>query len=192
MILKDQSEARYSKVAMAFHWLIAIAVIANWRIAEAAEHASKADAGWWWAHHKAVGITILLLTLGRLMWRLTHRVPPLSRTIPTWQRVLARITHVLFYVMLIGLPLGGWLTISYYGSDINFWGLFTIPGLPVGQDIDAGKTIGGLHSTGAEIMLYLIALHIVGALKHTFFDKTLGIFRMLPFGPKNETGSSLN
>lgn len=182
MELTTDTTARYSKGAMIFHWLIAIAVIVNWRLAEAGEHAADADKAFFWGYHKTVGITILLLTLGRVAWRLTHKVPAMSDLIPRWQQILARTTHVIFYLMLIGLPLGGWLTISYFGSSIDFWGLFTIPGLPVGQNVDTGKTIGGLHGTGAEIMLYLIALHIVGALKHTFVDKVNGIGRMLPFG----------
>ena len=64
---------RYSLVAMLFHWLIALAVIVNWRLAEAAEHAGRADAIWYFANHKALGMVILLLTLGRLIWRAGRR-----------------------------------------------------------------------------------------------------------------------
>ncbi|MXO84903.1 cytochrome b [Altererythrobacter aurantiacus] len=192
MQILDRSKERYSRVAMLLHWLIAIAVITNWRLAEAAEHATEASAGWWWTQHKSLGITILVLSLIRLIWRLTHPLPAIEQRVPTWQRVLARTTHAIFYVLLIGLPLGGWLAISYFGSDIDYWGLFTIPGLPVGQDMAAGERIGGLHALGAEIMLYLIVLHTLGALKHTFFDKTLGIFRMLPFGGHRVRGTRLD
>ena len=180
--MSTDNRARYSKGAMIFHWVIAIAVIANWRLAEAAEHASKADAGWYWSQHKAIGITILLLTLGRLAWRFTHKVPPLPNNYAQWERLLARGTHVLFYVMLIGLPLGGWLASSYVGRSIDMFVLFTWPALDVAENIETGKAIFDLHHTGGEIMIYLIALHILGALKHTFFDKDGGIFRMLPFG----------
>lgn len=173
---------RYSRGAMLFHWVIAIAVIANWRIAEAAEHATRAEASWWWGQHKALGITILLLTLGRLAWRMTHKLPALPHTYASWERILARTTHALFYVLLIGLPLGGWLANSYFGNTIDMFGLFTWPALPVGENAEAGKAIFGFHGTGGEVLLILIGLHILGALKHTFIDKDGGIFRMLPFG----------
>lgn len=174
---------RYSTGAMIFHWVIAIAVIVNWRLAENAEHAElAADRMAIFANHKALGILILFLTLGRLLWRWTHPVPPLPGDLARWEAVLARTVHIIFYVLLIGLPLGGWLANSMAGREIDMFGLFTIPPLPLGENPEAAKSIFGLHATGGSIFIYLIALHILGALKHTFFDKNGGIFRMLPFG----------
>ena len=175
---------RYSGVAMALHWIIAIAVIAIWRIAEAAEHAgTREESAAIMVHHKALGITVLVLTLIRLAWRLSHKAPPLPDNYASWERVLARSVHVIFYVMLIGLPLGAWLATSFYGSTIDYWGLFTVPALPVGENPDAGKAIFGLHKTGGSILIYLIGLHILGALKHMVVDKDGTLWRMLPFGP---------
>ena len=176
------ARSRYSSGAMIFHWVTAVAVITNWRLVEVAEHASKADQAYWMGHHKALGITILMLTLARLAWRLSHPVPPISTAVPQWQRVLARTIHILFYVLLIGLPLGGWLAMSYFGRGVDIWGLFTVPVLPVGSSPETGKSVIGLHKTGGEIMIYLIALHILGALKHTFWNKDGTLFKMLPFG----------
>ena len=173
---------RYSIGAMIFHWVIAIAVIVNWRIAENAEHAEMPEKAAVFADHKALGILILLLTVGRLLWRWTHPVPPLPSDLAKWEATLARAVHIIFYVLLIGLPLGGWVANSLAGREIDMFGLFTIPPLPVGDDPEAAKTIFGLHATGGSVFIYLIALHILGALKHTFFDKNGGIFRMLPFG----------
>lgn len=179
-----ETRSRYSIGAMIFHWLIAILVIVNWRIAESAEHLEGAEKGAVFANHKALGMLILALTLGRLAWRFTHPLPRLPLNYAAWERVLARTTHVLFYVLLVGLPLGGWLATSFVARPIDFFGLFTIPVLPVGENRDLGGTIFDAHATGGTIMIYLIGLHILGALKHTFIDKDLGIFRMLPFGGK--------
>ena len=173
---------RYSIGAMIFHWVIAIAVIVNWRIAENAEHAEMPEKAAIFADHKALGILILLLTVGRLLWRWTHPAPPFPSDLAKWEATLARAVHIIFYVLLIGLPLGGWFANSLAGREIDMFGLFTIPPLPVGDDPEAAKTIFGLHATGGSVFIYLIALHILGALKHTFFDKNGGIFRMLPFG----------
>jgi cytochrome b561 len=181
-MMNEMKRNRYSTGAMIFHWIIAIAGIVTWRIVETAEHASDVDKGYWMDHHKALGITILVLTIGRLIWRLSHPVPPLASTVAKWQKILARSVHIIFYVMLIGLPIGGWLATSYYGGNINMWDLFTVPGLPVGFDEEMGKSIIGLHKTGGEILIYLIGLHILGALKHTFWDEDGTLFKMLPFG----------
>ena len=86
------------------------------------------------------------------------------------------------YVLLVGLPLGGWLASSLALRPIDFFGVFTIPMLPVGENKGLAGTIFDVHKTAGTIMIYLIGLHILGALKHTFIDKDLGIFRMLPFG----------
>lgn len=178
----DAAPRRYSRGAMLFHWVIAVLVIVNWRIAERAEHLEGAARDAVWGYHMAFGLIILALTLGRLAWRLTHKVPPLPASLKSWEAALARTVHVIFYVLLIGLPIGGWLAKSLFGSGVDIFGLFTVPPLPVGADKELGKSIFELHGTGGEIFIYLIGLHVLGALKHTFVDRTGGIFRMLPFG----------
>lgn len=188
MELTTTAKSRYSRVSMLFHWSIAIAVIVNWRIAEAAEHAVGPAKGAIFADHKALGITILVLTLGRIAWRLSHPMPALPANYAAWETILARGTHVLFYVLLIGLPLGGWVANSLTGRDIDFFGLFTIPPLPTGENKELGRAIFGAHAAGGTFLLALVALHILGALKHTVIDRDGGIFRMLPFGKVNRAG----
>ena len=174
---------RYSGGAMIFHWVIAALVIWNWRLAENAHHAEDRETTMaLFADHKAIGIIILALTLGRIAWRLTHKLPPLPNNYATWERVLARGTHLVFYILLIGLPLGAWLANSMAGRTVDMFGLFTIPALPVGSNDSLSETIFGIHATVGGLMIWLIGLHVLGALKHTFFDKDGGIFRMLPFG----------
>jgi cytochrome b561 len=176
------TQKRYSMGAMVLHWVIAIAVIANWRIAEGAEHASREAAGAIMAQHKALGMTILALSLLRLVWRLAKRPPPLAVTLQPWEAKLARLVHTIFYVLLIGLPLGGWLANSMYGQGVDVFGLFTIPALPAPQDKDLGHEIFEVHGALAHVMLLLVALHVLGALKHHFLDKDGNLYRMLPYG----------
>lgn len=180
--MDETGRSKYSTGAMIFHWLIAVLVIVNWRLVEAAEHASEIEEAALVGNHKAIGITILVLTLGRLAWRLGHKAPPLPAGMANWERLLSRLVHVIFYVLLVGLPLGGWLAGSLAGKEISYFGAFVIPALPVGQDFDMAKTVIGLHKEGGEIMIYLIGLHILGALKHTFYDRNGGLARMLPWG----------
>lgn len=173
---------RYSGVAMLLHWLIAIAVILNWRIAEHAHGLPKAEHDAVMQYHFEVGITVLLLTVLRIVWRLVHRPPPLGSHLQPWERLLARALHTVFYILLIGLPLFGWIGISGYGSHFSFWGLLQVGPLPVGFGPDTAKSIIEVHETFANIFLWLIALHVLGALKHTFYDKDGNLWRMLPFG----------
>lgn len=180
--MNETGRSKYSSVAMAFHWLIAILVIVNWRLVEAAHGVSKAEEAALVGNHKAIGITILVLTLCRLAWRLGHKAPPMPEGMAAWEKFLSRAVHVIFYVLLVGLPLGGWLAGSYASKDISYFGAFNIPALPVGENFDMAKTIIGFHKEGGEIMIWLIALHILGALKHTFIDKSGGLARMLPWG----------
>lgn len=180
--MTDAVARRYSTGAMIFHWTIAVLVIMNWRIAETAEHLEGAEKMAVFGYHKAWGMLILALTVGRLLWRWSHPVPPLPSGLKPWEAKLARAVHITFYVLLIGLPLAGWLASSFGGRPVEFFGLFTIPALPVTENKDLSKAIYEIHQTSGSIFLYLIALHILGALKHTFFDKNGGVFRMLPFG----------
>lgn len=188
MELTTTAKSRYSAVSMLFHWTIAIVVIVNWRIAEAAEHAEGAARGAIFADHKALGIAVLVLTLGRIAWRLTHPMPALPNNYAAWETVLARGTHVLFYVLLVALPLAGWIANSLTGRPIDFFGLFTIPALPTGENKELGGAIFDVHATAGTMLLALIALHVLGALKHTFIDRDGGIFRMLPFGRVGRAG----
>lgn len=173
---------RYSGVAMLLHWAIAVLVIMNWQIAQRAEDFDGPLRGEIMGYHKAWGMTILALTLARLAWRLVHRPPPYAATLKRWERALARTTHTVFYVLLIALPLGGWLATSLYGKPVDFFGLFTIPALPVGANKDLGEEIFDAHEAGAKFMLLLIVLHVAGALKHTIIDRDGNLWRMLPFG----------
>lgn len=174
---------RYSGVAMTLHWLIAIAVIVNWRMAETAEQAAtQEEAGAIMGNHFALGMTILVLTLLRLAWRLVHRPPPLSDRLASWEKALARIVHTLFYVLLVGMPLAGWFAMSSYGRGIDVWGVFEWPALPVAENPDLAGQVFDIHAASGTAMLVLIGLHVLGVLKHMFIDRSGNLWRMLPVG----------
>jgi cytochrome b561 len=173
---------RYSTGAMILHWLIAIAVIVNWRLAEAAEHAPAAEHLAVLSPHMATGMLILGLTILRLVWRLTHTKPPLPSGLARWERLLARTVHFIFYVLLLALPAMGWIGTSMQSHAIDFFGLFAFPLLPVTADDRSGHELLEVHGTMGTIMLYLIVLHVLGALKHQIWDKNGELWRMLPFG----------
>jgi cytochrome b561 len=176
--------ARYSAGAIAFHWIIAVLVALNYAFAWIAEDLPKEQAGQLMGNHKAVGITVLLLTVARILWRLTHRPPAFLTSLQPWEAMLARVTHGLFYVLMIAIPLAGWLMHSAYsgGAPVNAFGLFSYPGLPLAADKAGAHTAGEVHEVLATAMLFLAGLHVLGALKHQFLDRDGSLARMLPWG----------
>ena len=174
---------RYSGMAMLLHWLVAVAVIANWRIAENAEHAASQEArSAIMGNHFALGVVIFIAVVLRLVWRTGKGVPPPQAGHADWERALAKLVHYLFYALLLVMPLAGWLAMSKYGSPINVWGLFEVPALPVAPDPEGAKDIFEQHGTAGKVMLGLIVVHILGTLKHTLLNRDGNLFRMLPFG----------
>ncbi|TKD49958.1 cytochrome b [Sphingomonas baiyangensis] len=169
---------RYSRGAIAFHWTIAVLVLFNLALVWAGD----AIFGDFPAMptHKAVGITVLVLSIARLVWRWTHRPPPLAPTLNGWQRVAARGTHYAFYVLMIGVPLGGWVLVS--GAEtrrpLNWFGLFDIPFLPVSRS--AGELASAVHGTAGTLLAGLIALHVAAALRHHLLLRDNTLARMVP------------
>jgi len=167
---------------MLLHWLIAVGVIANWRIAESTEHASKAEAQEIMGNHMALGMIIFVLAILRLAWRHIHKPPPLSSGLKVWEVALAKTTHSLFYALLLALPILGWVAMSTYGGTISIFGWFNWPSLPLPQDKALAETIFEIHHTLGIGILLLMALHVLAVIKHTVIDRDGNIFRMLPFG----------
>lgn len=181
--MATNATGKYSGIAMLLHWLMALGVIANWRIAEASEHAAtQADKSAIMGNHFAIGMALFLVVLVRILVRATGSPPPLSASLAPWERIVARTTHTLFYILLLVMPLAGWFAMSKYGLPIDVFGIFEVPPLPVGKDPDGAKAIFESHALAGTILLVLVAVHILGTLKHTLIDKDGNIFRMLPFG----------
>lgn len=172
--------SRYSSLSIALHWIIAALVVLQIVLIAISDEVRGPDRGFWIMLHKSGGLTILALTLVRIGLRLREPWMPLPTGTPIWQRILARTTHVGFYVLLIAMPLGGWIASSAAGRDILWYGLFEWPLLPVPADRDLARQIMEGHSTLAKALYVLAAAHVLGALKHYFIDRDGVLGRMLP------------
>ena len=201
MALNLTSSTRYTRVAITLHWVIALLIFAmipvGWWMSDAIlEKATRAQALKVFPIHKAVGMTILALTVVRLGWRLSHRAPPLPQKMPAWERLAARATHWLFYVLLLAMPLSGWIYASagyseafhsFISVPLSWFGLFQIPEFPgvSTQPDETRKAIGltavAVHSKLAWAMIALAGLHIAAALKHQIVNRDDVLSRMLPF-----------
>lgn len=178
---------RYTSVARMLHWTIAVLIITNLVLGFGRGMLPKGMMAM--PIHKSIGITVLVLTVLRILWRLTHRPPPLPGAMPVWERASATLVHWAFYALMIVLPLSGWIISSAGDRPLNWFFLFDIPKLAV------SKTDGlyGLSHEAHELLpwlwIALIALHVGAALRHHFVLKDDVLRRMVRGEPLADTDS---
>ncbi len=180
-------EGRYSPVGIAFHWTMAALIFVQlglgWRMGRAPVGEAKTDA---YSLHFAIGIVMLVLAAGRLAWRILAPGPINDADKPGWQTTAAHITHGIFYVCLLGLPLSGWLMVSATAraQPLTLLGL-SWPLLPLGTLSNA--TLWGIEAAtewmhwGMVVsLLLLVPIHIAAALEHHFISRDDVLHGMLP------------
>ena len=174
---------RYSRGAIVLHWATAALVLSTIPLGWYGASAETASAQSATNLHKTVGIVILALTLARVGWRLTHKPPALPENMARPLRWIARISHGLFYFLLLVMPLSGWWMSSAVPDPDRHtfgFGIFDIPFLPVPRGWPSAGPAHFVHTTLAWLMVGLAVLHIAAALKHHFLDKDDILARMLP------------
>jgi cytochrome b561 len=180
---EQQPLRRYSNAAVAFHWLTAVLVLFQiWlglSFADMAQGPGRMQLFTW---HKTIGTLILLIVLARLTYRLTNPPPVYPPQLPRWERLAGTWNHRLFYLLLIAMPIGGYLAVSGHskGPTTELLGGVHIPVLP-GVSEQMGELAGAIHSAAAWLLIALIVLHVAAALKHQFFDHNRAAGRMPPF-----------
>lgn len=179
MIIADQgAQARYSGVAIALHWVLALTLAFQLALGFAMPRDASGFA--LFQLHKSVGITILLLTVLRIVWRLVKK-PPLA-TEGGFGGFVARAVHLLLYVFMIGAPLTGWALVSTakIKAPTVLFGTLPWPHLPLPMGINEPMEEG--HELLAWLGLAVIVLHILGALRHQFLIRDNLMRRMSPGG----------
>jgi cytochrome b561 len=177
----DSSEVldRYGMPAIALHWLTALLIVCGFTLGLSMVGLPLSRQKLqWYAWHKWIGITIWLLTCARLAWRLGHPAP-VAPPMPAWQHRAAVIAQVLLYVLLLVIPLSGWLYSSATGVQVVYLGLVPLPDL-VARDRELGNVLQSVHVTLNFILLAVVCLHAAAALKHHFVDRDTVLTRMLP------------
>lgn len=172
-------KTKYDPVARVFHWLVVVLLVAQY-LTELLPHVlPKQYENAFVGSHVSIGPTILLIMLLRLGWRLANHPPPAPRDLPPALRVISRMTHWLFYAVLIILPMLGWTSASAFGVTAYLIGFIPLPVL-VAKDQAFGHAIGSIHGAVALLLLALIALHVAGALYHALVKRDGVLRRMLP------------
>lgn len=182
----NSPEPRYHGVAILLHWVLGAALIAVFALgvymADLPFSPQRLKLYSW---HKWAGVVILLLSMLRLVWRLTHRPPALpariEQAMPRWQAIAHHATHHGLYLLFFAVPLIGWAYSSAAGFPIVLFGVLPLPDfVPVDQAL--AELIKPWHQISAFAMAALVLLHVAGALKHALIDRDGLLQRMSPFG----------
>jgi len=171
----------WGSLSKALHWLIVLLIINQWWIAQRAEELKGLAKVETLAWHKSFGMTILMLAVLRLLWRLMNPTPDLTSETKPWERVLAKVSHFLLYALIFALPLTGWMMSSARNFPVSWFKLFQFPDLVAPADATF-RLMQDAHGALFAALVCVALLHIAGALKHHFIDKNDVLKRMLPFG----------
>jgi cytochrome b561 len=181
-------EHRYTTGAIILHWAIAALILLNIGIGLVMESLDKPLKEIFVPLHFSCGMTVLALSILRIIWRLTHRPPSFHPGLLPWERAAAHTVHALLYVAMTVMPLIGWMIISAHPprpqGAAMIWGLIRLPAIsPISHLAQVPqKQAHGLfvdaHSIGAWILIGLLVLHIAGALKHQWIDRHPELSRM--------------
>jgi len=172
----------WGPVSKTFHWVIVLLIIAQWVIAERADDLPNGLAKLQTlALHKSIGMTVFMLAILRLVWRWMNPVPSLDGVTRGWERLLAGLSHVALYALILAMPLTGWLMSSAHAYSVSWFNLFQWPDL-VQPDHELSEKLETIHKSLFRVLAAVAALHVLGALKHHFVDRNEVLKRMLPFG----------
>ena len=175
------SPTRYTTTAITLHWLVALGILGAFSLGLYMQDLPLSPAKLkLYSYHKWAGVTIFLLVLVRLGWRITHPAPPLPLSVPAWQRRLAAGAHHLLYVLLVCIPLSGWLMSSAKGFQTVWFGVLPLPDL-LPKDKALGDALAGLHQFLNLSMAALVTVHVAAAIRHHLHGGDAVLSRMLPF-----------
>ena len=178
MVMKPVND-RYSNTAVALHWLTAALIVDGFTLGLSMVDLPLGRQKFqWYAWHKWIGITVFLVACLRLAWRYGHP-PPALDAMPPWQKIAAKVTHRAMYLLLLCIPLSGWIYSSSTGVQVVYLGLFPLPDL-VAKDRELATILKTVHLTLNFTLLGLVCLHTAAALKHHFVDRDTVLARMLP------------
>lgn len=177
------STPHYTRTAVALHWSIAGLILAalfmGWTMTDMAISPAKLRV---YNYHKWIGVTVLLLTVLRVVWKLTHRPPPLP-VMPRWQQLAAHAGHGALYVVMLAMPVTGWIYSNAAGYPVVYLGKLPLPNL-VDRDRELAAAWVQVHGALGIAFAVLIAGHVLVALHHQFIARDGSLRRMLTWrGP---------
>ncbi len=182
----NTTRTAYTRVAKGLHWLMALLIIGliplGLYMHELPLSPQKLQLYSW---HKWAGVTVFVLLLVRVSWRLAFPPPPLPGQMSRGQQLAAHVGHLGLYLLMLALPLSGWLMSSAKGVQTVWFGVLPIPDL-LEKDKALGAQLAELHEFLSWTMVALLLVHVGAALKHHFIDRDDILKRMLPTRRHND------
>ena len=177
-------QLRYDPIAVSLHWIIALSIITMIPLGFFMGDLPITIKFSAYTLHKSLGITILALSVFRLIWRFMNPPPALPDGMKPIEKLLANTAHWLLYFLMVAMPLTGWLMVSASRKypTIYFW-LGEVPFIPMPAGIDGKATTDMFkeyHETLAYGAIFLVTLHVAAAIKHHVIVKDTVLTRMLP------------
>lgn len=171
---------RYHPTAIALHWLVAALLIGGFALGQYMTGLTLSPTKLQlYSLHKWIGVTAFLLALTRLAWRLTKGTPP-AAPMPRWQHLIAETTHRVLYLLMLLIPLTGWLMSSAKGYQTVYFGVLPIPDL-LAKNVALGELLATYHAQLNLLLAALVLAHAGAAVKHHLIDRDRVMQRMLPF-----------
>ena len=179
----NELSPRYTLTAQALHWLTALLILAVVPVAWVVVSLPLGpERSWLFVIHRSLGVTIFAFVVVRLAWRAMNPAPPLSGGTSQAMELVGRVTHWLLYVLLLLMPVSGYLQ-SASGRPVSYFGLFDLPALPENKSLDdVAKT---LHLLGQWGVYALVVLHVFATAWHVAVRRDGLLNRMLP--PQDDT-----
>ena len=162
---------KYTATAIAVHWVMAIGLVGLFifglYMADLPVSPAKLK---YYSWHKWAGVTLFALLVFRIVWRATHRPPELPAHMSRGEQFVAHAGHAALYLLMIAVPLSGWLMSSAKGFQTVWFGVLPIPDL-IGKDKATGELLALVHKSLNLLFVAVIVGHVGAALKHHFIDK---------------------
>ena len=172
------SPQRYTRFAVALHWIVAAIVFAQFALGWLMQEIAKQPPGpraYAFNVHKSIGLTILALMLVRIAWRLSHPAPALP-AMPRWQARAALANHFLLYALLVVMPLAGYLGSAFSGYPVRFFGIVLPAWAPKSEAMK--QAMSEVHLVGAWLLAAAVLLHLAAVVKHAMVDRDGLLARM--------------
>lgn len=176
------SKKKFGAISKFFHWSVSILIISMLTLGFIMTRMDRSAFKFQlYSIHKSLGLSLLILIVLRLIWRLFNKPPAYPNSIPNWEQNLARLGHWIIYMIILAIPLSGWLMSTASGYLANFWGWgkWAMPWIETNKAL--AQTANYYHTRLAYVIIGLLILHILMALKHHCLAKNNILRRMLPF-----------
>lgn len=179
MMNVQQNASYYSKPVVILHWLTLVLVVGVFGAIESRELFPKGTEmrEFMKAIHFSLGLTVLVVTVFRVIARFTTSTPPIYPPTGSLSRIFSGLMHVILYLLLLGMPIAGWLALSAAGKPIPFYGI-EMPAL-VSENKVLADAIKNAHKTVGKFAYFLIAAHALAGLYHHYIKRDNTLKRML-------------